>query len=117
MLFSKFGSPVFLSYWKLFVSGSLHGIDSRTVNQLDRIENRSRMERQTLFNSLRVAIVSLPVSDQMALWTLKEQEGVSLGMILAFPLPLPRPGIGSLPSWLSLCYKACWPWASSVAFA
>lgn len=105
MLNSKLGSPVFLSYWKLLVSGSLRGIESRTIHQLDRIETRSRVERQDLSCSLGVAIVFLPASDQMALWTLKEQEWVSLGMIPASPFPLPRPVTGSLPSWLSLCTK------------
>ena len=74
MLNSKLGSLVFLSYWKLFISGSVCGTDIGTTNQPDRIETRSRVKRQDLFYSLGVAIVSLPASDQMALWTLKEQE-------------------------------------------
>lgn len=74
MLNSKLGSLVFLSYWKLFVSGSLRGTESGTINLPDRIETRSRVKRQDLLYSLGVAILSLPASDHMALWTLKEQE-------------------------------------------
>lgn len=59
----------------LLVSGSLQGIDIRTVSQPDGVETaRSRAERQGLFFSLGVSIVSLSASDQMALWSLKEQE-------------------------------------------
>lgn len=62
-----------MSYWKLFVSGSFQGIDNRTVNQSDRVETRSRDQRPGLFHSLGVATVSLPASDQMALWILKSR--------------------------------------------
>lgn len=63
-----------MSYWKLFVSGSFQDVDSRTVIQPDRIETRMKVERQGLSYSLEVTIVSLSAFDQMALWTLKEQE-------------------------------------------
>lgn len=44
------------------------------MSQPDEVETRSRVERQGLFFSLGVSIVFLPASDQMALWSLKEQE-------------------------------------------
>lgn len=59
------------------------------------------MERQGLFYSLGVAIVSLPASHELALCILNKQERVSLGLIPAFPFPLSGLVTGSLPSWLS----------------
>lgn len=91
------GHVVFLSYWGLFVSRSLYGIDSRSINQPDGVDQEQSREARSDLQSWS-GHLTLPASDQMVLWTLKEQEWVSLGMMLPFPTPLPSQSLGVCPA-------------------